>query len=1008
MFEFLSFKDKNLYVIRVVALVFSILFLFTGSVFFYFIPQYSQSLLDAKYELIREMVNTQISLIERHDQLAQDGEMSLEEAKRHVIDIIRDVRYGAEGKDYFWISDFQPVMIMHPYRTDFEGDDLAELFDADGNPLLYTFVKIAETKNEGFLQYPWQRYEDDNRIIPKLSFIKAYTPWGWIVGTGIYIDDVNAKIAATEHNLIIFFCIVFLCVAVLSWVLVAQGFQQDKMRSRAVLALQESKQRLKDILEFLPDATFVIDTNQQVIAWNRAMVELTGVKKEEMLGKGDYEYALPFYGERRKVLCDLLLQPDPDNTIPYDAVIRDANSIAADAFTPNLGAEGKHLHATASLLFGIDGEVVGAIETLRDISDRISAQETITNQYKLFVTLLDAIPLPVFYKNSDEKYIGCNRAYEKMIGKRFEDIAGRTTQEVWPEALARDYAEQDRQLLEHSGIQQFQTKAVRADGASREVICYKAVFHDSEGNIAGIIGVIQDITDEILIKTSLQESEAKLRAIFNQSFQFMAVVSTSGVVVAINQTALDFAGAKENEIVGHHFADTPYWKNSPDRARCIEAIQKASNGEMVRFQKTHPDLDNNIHHIDFSIKPFYNDDGSIPYLIAEGRDVSEYVALEEQFRQTQKMEAIGTLAGGIAHDFNNMLFAIQGYNELAYIDSPEDGNVRQRLDQSQKAIVRAQELVKQILAFSRKVENERKPIDLSKDIYEIFQLIRAPLPTTIQVDINLPDHSVYVLADPTQLHQVLMNLCTNAAHALREQGSQLTITLEEEIITGTPGARLQELTPGRYAKIQVSDDGVGIPPDIAERIFEPFFTTKPEGEGTGLGLSVVHGIIKSHQGCIFVDSKLQEGATFSIYLPQIVQPLPESENKKIIVQRSSQKGSILYVDDDKEIVEINHQRLSRAGYSFKGVTDSAEALALIQSSLSEFDLIITDQTMPNLTGIQLAKEAIAIQSDFPVILCSGYTDSSVMEQLAVVGVRKFLTKPISNDELIDAIEDILS
>lgn len=989
-------------------LVFAIVLLFAGSVFLYFIPQYNQSLLDAKRDLIREMVNIQITLIERHDQLVKAGETSLDEAKEHIKESIRSVHYGQEGKDYFWISDFQPVMIMHPYRTDFEGDDLADFFDADGNPLLYEFAKIAEANNEGFHEYPWQRYEDENRIIQKLSFIKAYKPWGWIVGTGIYIDDVNAKIAATQRKLVFFFVLVFLCVTVLSSTIVFHSLQQDKNRAQAVTALHESKQRLKDILEFLPDATFVIDKNQQVIAWNRAMVELTGVKKEEMIGKGDYEYALPFYGERRKVLCDLLLQSVPEDPAHYDAVKREANSIAADAYTPNLGPAGKHLHATASLLFGIDGETIGAIETLRDITERKNAQESIKNQYELFETLLNAIPLPVFYKNADGKYIGCNRAYEKMIGKSFNDIANRTTQEIWSEPLASSYMEQDRQLLAHPVTQQFQTKTFRADGANREVICYKSVFHDFGGNISGIIGVIQDITDEIIIKAALQESESKLRAIFNQSFQFMGLVSTSGVLLAINETALSFVGLNEDALVGTPFADTKFWSQSPDRSKCIDAIQRAANGEVVRFQTRHPNSENHLHHIDFSFKPFYDDDGSIPYLIAEGRDVTEYVALEEQFRQTQKMEAIGTLAGGIAHDFNNMLFAIQGYNELAYFDSPEDSNIRKFLSQSQKAIVRAQNLVKQILAFSRKVENERQPVDLCNDIYDIFQLIRASLPATIQVDIGLPEHPVYVLADPTQLHQVLMNLCTNAAYALRDHGTKLTISLEEAVISENQIDRLQELAPGRYAKVMVSDDGVGIPPEITERIFEPFFTTKPEGEGTGLGLSVVHGIIKSHQGAIFVDSAPQAGTVFSIYFPLIDAPLPQTKKEKITVNRPSHKASILYIDDDKEIVNINQQRLARAGYSFKGVSDSAEALSLIQFSLAEFDLIITDQTMPDLSGIQLAQAAMAIQPDFPVILCSGYTDAAVIEKLSAFGVRKFLAKPISNDELLAAIDEILA
>ncbi|MBZ0254622.1 PAS domain-containing protein, partial [bacterium] len=475
------------------------------------------------------------------------------------------------------------------------------------------------------------------------------------------------------------------------------------------------------------------------------------------------EYALPFYGIRRDLLCNTLLHPKDEHNNEYKIIKTGPNSITAEIFTPQLSSKGKHLQSTASLLFDADGEITGAIETLQDITLRKQAEETIQNQCKLFESMLTAMPLPVFYKNAEGKYLGCNQEFAEFTGKSKSDIENHTVYEIWKEPYASLYAEKDQALLDNPSFQHYRAQINGANDEMRDVIFHKSVFFDSEGNVGGIIGVIQDITDELIVKAALQESESKLRAIFNQSFQFTGLVSASGNVLAINQTALDFAGIKEEDIVGLYFPDTPFWKYSKDRNRCIEAIEKAGIGKTVRFQTMYTNAKADKRHIDFSLKPFFDDNGAILFLIAEGRDVTEYVELEEQFRQTQKMEAIGTLAGGIAHDFNNMLFAIQGYNELAYFEAPDNSPVRERLDQSQKAIIRAQNLVKQILAFSRKVDHDREPLELNKEIDEIFQLIHSTLPSTINVHIHLPGQPIYALVDATQLHQVLMNLCTNSA-----------------------------------------------------------------------------------------------------------------------------------------------------------------------------------------------------------------------------------------------------
>jgi signal transduction histidine kinase/ActR/RegA family two-component response regulator len=379
---------------------------------------------------------------------------------------------------------------------------------------------------------------------------------------------------------------------------------------------------------------------------------------------------------------------------------------------------------------------------------------------------------------------------------------------------------------------------------------------------------------------------------------------------------------------------------------------------------------------------------------------------ERQLQQAMKLQAIGTLAGGIAHDFNNILFPIVGYTELTMDDVPEDSQARQNLEEILKATNRAKGLVQQILTFSRQGGQERKPLKVQILIKEALKLLRATIPSTIEIECNINEACRHIMGDPTQIHQVVVNLCTNAYHAMQETGGTLEVGLEEVDISYEKSVERVGMKVGPHLELTVKDAGHGMGPDVMERIFEPYYTTKEQGKGTGLGLSVIHGIIKNHGGDIGVSSQPGKGATFTVYLPVIDDIDVEIEP---IEAASANRGNehILLVDDEEQIIDIEKQILERLGYRVTAKTDSQEALEEFSTRSEKFDLVITDMTMPKMSGDQLALKLMDIKPDIPVILCTGFNETINEEKALAMGIDRFVMKPIVKNDLAKTIRSVL-
>jgi len=409
--------------------------------------------------------------------------------------------------------------------------------------------------------------------------------------------------------------------------------------------------------------------------------------------------------------------------------------------------------------------------------------------------------------------------------------------------------------------------------------------------------------------------------------------------------------------------------------------------------------------------PIRNAKGEVIRIAGVAEDLTEHKRIEEaltkserHFRQSSRMEAIGTLAGGIAHDFNNILTAILGYTELALATVPKNSRTQRNLQEVMTAGHRAKHLVQQILTFSRQPGPGKRSIPLHPIVREALKLLRATIPSTITIQHSIKTEAS-IVADPTQIHQVLINLCTNAEYAMREEGGILHVMLEDVEVTEEMARVLLGLQTGPYVRLTVRDTGTGMTPEVLERMFDPFFTTKPIGEGSGMGLAVVHGLVTSHGGTIVADSKISKGTKIEVYLPRAQAPVWDlaSARGPIPVGRET----ILFVDDEETIVRLGQELLTSLGYAVEVETHSPQALATFKQDPHRFDLVITDQTMPSMTGEMLSRELLRIRPDLPIILCTGFSHIMSAEKAKALGIQAYLMKPLAIRDLAPIVRHVL-
>jgi len=621
-------------------------------------------------------------------------------------------------------------------------------------------------------------------------------------------------------------------------------------------------------------------------------------------------------------------------------------------------------------------------------------------------SLLNHAPNPIIVINPDTSVQYVNPALEKITGFSSEEIIGRKPPYPWWAKETRKETERYFKKAMKEGAQKLEELFKKKSGEQFWVEITSGPARSAEAFEYYLENWV-DITKRKKAEEELIESETKYRELVQNANSIIIRRNSLGTITFFNEFAQDFFGYTEDEIIGKNVMGTivPDIESTgrnlalmiqdiglhPERYLSNENENIRRNGERVWVTWTN--------------KAIYDKDGNIVEILCIGNDITDRKNLQDQLIHTQKMEAIGTLSGGIAHDFNNILSIIIGYTKLAQDKVPEGSQLWEDLREVYQAGNRARDLVKQILTFSLQAEQKRTPVKIHRVVTETLKLLRSSFPATIEIRTRLTT-TAPVLADFTHIEQVIMNLCTNAYHAMREQGGVLEVRLEELMLDDEAFAHQLDISLGPYLSLTVLDTGRGMDKAVRDRIFEPYFTTKRTGEGTGIGLTVVHGIVKSYGGAITVESEPGRGSIFQVLLPRLKGAVVEEEHKKVVLPpRGTER--ILFVDDEPALVNIGRRMLEDLGYEVVTSTSGIETLSTFRRQPENFDLVITDMTMPKMTGDRLATELLGIRPGIPIILCTGFSERITGEKAKEIGIRKFVMKPLLMNDLAEAVREVL-
>jgi len=632
-------------------------------------------------------------------------------------------------------------------------------------------------------------------------------------------------------------------------------------------------------------------------------------------------------------------------------------------------------------------------------------RESELKQAKMIANIGDVIV--IIDQNGINRYKSPN--IEKWFGWKPEDLVEAS---IWDNVHPEDMATAQQfinDLMDRPNVTRTTECRYRCKDGSYKWIEFTGINLLYDPDIRGILGNYQDITDRKQAEVSLIKSESQFRNLFNSITDLIYTQDMEGRFISTNSAMLRLFGYDMDEFIGNSAADFMEPElQSGFNSRYLEVIKKQGHHEGVAcyFKKNKEKI--YIEYKSFLVKP---DDDEF-YISGFGRDVTEKVLsekkieqLQKQVAQAQKMESIGTLAGGIAHDFNNILYPIVGHTEMLMEDFPDAGSTRDSLNAIYTGSLRAKDLVQQILAFARQEKTELKLMKMQPIIKEAMKLIRSTIPATISIRQDLKPDCGPVSADPTQIHQIVMNLATNAYHAMEENGGELKVNLKE-IELGEDDLIDPDMSPGLYACLTIGDTGVGMSKDVMNRIFDPFFTTKEKGKGTGMGLSVVHGIVKRMSGEIQVYSEPGKGTEFQVYLP-VVGNVSEKQEPEADEPLPGGSERLLLVDDETVIIAMEKQALERLGYQVTSRISSIEALEAFRANPEKFDLVITDMSMPNMSGDKLASELIKIRPDIPILLCTGFSETMTDEKIKSLGLRGILMKPMMMKDLARKIREVL-
>ncbi|MCU0561300.1 MAG: PAS domain S-box protein [Desulfobacterales bacterium] len=757
--------------------------------------------------------------------------------------------------------------------------------------------------------------------------------------------------------------------------------------------LAESELKFRMAFQTSPDA---INLNRlsdgMYIDINEGFTKLTGYTREQAIGRTSVELNIWRSQQDRQRLVERLRQ---------------------DGWVENMEAEFRRKNGDVGIglmsarRLQLNGEEI-ILSITRDITERKQVENALRESEERYRQIVESSTEAILVRSGDRiAYANPAAAALFRAGHERELIGKSYLERVHPDDRPESIARIEKGLRERWIAPPRAHRMLTVDGQVVHVESTGVPIH-YQGQVQ-LFGVLRNITDRIQAEESLRETEKKYRELADSLPQVIFEVDLEGNLIYLNRNAYALFGYSREEV---HAGLTVLDAFAPEeRVRVAHDIVHNLQGDNApRREYLARKKDGSTFPVAIHANRVWRGEtpigvrGILIDLSSDRRAEKEKRKLESQLQQAQKMEAIGALAGGIAHDFNNILSAIIGYTELALLNDSSRACAAE-LDQALLAANRAKDLIKQILAFSRQTDEQRVPVKIGTVVKEAAKFLRATIPATIEMRIRIPEGAGAVLANSVELHQIVMNLCTNAVHAIGERGGLLEVDVQNIEIGPAQKRDFIELDPGAFVRVSVRDTGCGMTPDVLERIFDPYFTTKEKEVGTGLGLAVVHGIVTKSGGTIKVESAPGAGTSFHVYLPRVDRTQHGTAEAPCPIACGSER--VLLVDDERMLVDIGGKLLERLGYQVVSRTSPLEALELFRAKPEHFDIVITDQTMPGMTGEALAKELLRLRPDIPIVVCTGYSHIMDPERARQRGIRAFVMKPILIQDLAAAIRKAL-
>ena len=760
-------------------------------------------------------------------------------------------------------------------------------------------------------------------------------------------------------------------------------------RKKVEEALRESEEKYRLLIENQTDLVVKVDVEGRFQFVSPSYCEVFGKTQEELLGKEFMPLVHEDDRESTAKEMEKLFQP------PYTCYI-EQRAMTKDGW--------KWLAWMDTAVLDENKNIAAIIGVGRDITERKKAENELKESENRLNVIFESAPDSYYLNDFEGMFIDGNRAAEELLGYPREELIGKNFVDAG--ILSMDGAEKALKVLaeningKSTGPDEYTLR--RKDGTKVDVEILAHPVKIGDENM--VLGIARNITGRKQAEKALRDSEDRYRQIFNIAPAGIYEVDfRTGKLVSVNDAVCEYSGYTKDELLSMNGIDL---LTEESQEKYLNRISEVLSGNSVSGSVDYEMMkkDGSVIWASINHRFLYEGENIVGATVIV-QDITQQKEIESQLRQARKMESIGTLTGGIAHDFNNILGIIVGNTELALYDLPEWNPAHSYLERIKKASLRATNIVKQLLNFSRKTSQELQPVEIAVVIRDVLKFLRPTIPTTMDIQQDIQSTDETILADPTQINQIMMNLCINASQAMEQTGGNLTISVEKVILDDNSAKGYPDLKSGKHVKVTVSDTGPGIDPENIDRVFDPYFTTKEAGKGSGMGLAVVLGIVKNHNGAISVDSKPGRGTTFSILFPMTTEkPEIEKDTTEELLLGSE---TVLLVDDEESIVRMVRKMLEMLGYQVETQMNPVEALEQFQSKPDQFDLVITDMTMPQMTGVMLSEKIMEIRPDIPVIICTGHSALINEERAKQLEIAAYVMKPIIMAEISKTIREVL-